>query len=59
MYITLDKRAYRVCVSFSIRTEYACVFYSVIYKLLASKSEGIRVQALKVLGYFLRHLSQK
>ncbi|XP_018416801.1 PREDICTED: lipopolysaccharide-responsive and beige-like anchor protein [Nanorana parkeri] len=29
----------------------------VVYKLLASKSEGIRVQALKVLGYFLKHLS--
>ncbi|XP_078078372.1 neurobeachin a isoform X4 [Mustelus asterias] len=28
----------------------------VIYKLLASKSESIRVQALKVLGYFLKHL---
>ncbi|RXM34315.1 Lipopolysaccharide-responsive and beige-like anchor protein [Acipenser ruthenus] len=28
----------------------------VIYKLLASKSEGIRVQALKVLCYFLMHL---
>ncbi|CAH2301148.1 lipopolysaccharide-responsive and beige-like anchor [Pelobates cultripes] len=31
----------------------------VVYKLLASKSEGIRVQALKVLGYFLKHLSPK
>ncbi|XP_043919368.1 lipopolysaccharide-responsive and beige-like anchor protein [Protopterus annectens] len=31
----------------------------VVYKLLASKTEGIRVQALKVLGYFLKHLSQK
>ncbi|XP_061626938.1 lipopolysaccharide-responsive and beige-like anchor protein isoform X5 [Phyllopteryx taeniolatus] len=31
----------------------------VIYKLLASKSEGIRVQTLKVLGYFLRHLTPK
>ncbi|XP_066518418.1 LOW QUALITY PROTEIN: lipopolysaccharide-responsive and beige-like anchor protein [Hoplias malabaricus] len=31
----------------------------VIYKLLASNSEGIRVQALKVLGYFLRHLPPK
>ncbi|XP_036439728.1 lipopolysaccharide-responsive and beige-like anchor protein isoform X2 [Colossoma macropomum] len=31
----------------------------VIYKLLASKSEGIRVQALKVMGYFLRHLPPK
>uniref|UniRef100_A0A667XMQ3 Neurobeachin n=1 Tax=Myripristis murdjan TaxID=586833 RepID=A0A667XMQ3_9TELE len=31
----------------------------VIYKLLASKSEGIRVQALKVLGYFLKHLPPK
>ncbi|MEQ2165133.1 hypothetical protein GOODEAATRI_013957, partial [Goodea atripinnis] len=28
----------------------------VICKLLASKSESIRVQALKVLGYFLKHL---
>uniref|UniRef100_A0A8C0VGB0 Neurobeachin n=1 Tax=Cyanistes caeruleus TaxID=156563 RepID=A0A8C0VGB0_CYACU len=28
----------------------------VIYKLLASKSESIWVQALKVLGYFLKHL---
>uniref|UniRef100_A0A8C2FSM1 Neurobeachin n=1 Tax=Cyprinus carpio TaxID=7962 RepID=A0A8C2FSM1_CYPCA len=31
----------------------------VIYKLLASKSESIRVQALKVLGYFLKHLGHK
>ncbi|XP_064200715.1 lipopolysaccharide-responsive and beige-like anchor protein isoform X48 [Anguilla rostrata] len=31
----------------------------VMYKLLASKSEGIRVQALKVVGYFLKHLSPK
>ncbi|XP_075716475.1 lipopolysaccharide-responsive and beige-like anchor protein isoform X1 [Rhinoderma darwinii] len=31
----------------------------VIYKLLASNSEGIRVQGLKVLGYFLKHLSPK
>ncbi|XP_069545364.1 lipopolysaccharide-responsive and beige-like anchor protein isoform X1 [Brachyistius frenatus] len=31
----------------------------VIYKLLASKSEGIRVQTLKVMGYFLKHLSPK
>ncbi|XP_029458549.1 neurobeachin isoform X2 [Rhinatrema bivittatum] len=31
----------------------------VIYKLLASKSENIRVQALKVLGYFLKHLGHK
>ncbi|KAM4585354.1 lipopolysaccharide-responsive and beige-like anchor protein isoform 3-T3 [Odontesthes bonariensis] len=31
----------------------------VIYKLLASKSEGIRVQALKVMGYFLKSLSPK
>ncbi|XP_034146946.1 lipopolysaccharide-responsive and beige-like anchor protein isoform X8 [Esox lucius] len=31
----------------------------VIYKLLASKSEGIRVQALKVMGYFLKHLPAK
>ncbi|KAJ8403599.1 hypothetical protein AAFF_G00349250 [Aldrovandia affinis] len=31
----------------------------VMYKLLASKSEGIRVQALKVLGYFLKHLVAK
>ncbi|XP_030643537.1 lipopolysaccharide-responsive and beige-like anchor protein [Chanos chanos] len=31
----------------------------VIFKLLASKSEGIRVQALKVLGYFLKHLPPK
>ncbi|KAM4053027.1 lipopolysaccharide-responsive and beige-like anchor protein isoform 2-T2 [Anomaloglossus baeobatrachus] len=31
----------------------------VIFKLLASKSEGIRVQGLKVLGYFLKHLSPK
>lgn len=40
------------------------VFFSlvnnrVIFKLLASKSEGIRVQALKVLGYFLKYLSPK
>uniref|UniRef100_A0A672PHL4 LPS responsive beige-like anchor protein n=1 Tax=Sinocyclocheilus grahami TaxID=75366 RepID=A0A672PHL4_SINGR len=31
----------------------------VIFKLLASKNEGIRVQALKVLGYFLKYLSPK
>lgn len=31
----------------------------VIYKLLASTSEGIRVQALKALGYFLKHLAPK
>ncbi|XP_056418795.1 lipopolysaccharide-responsive and beige-like anchor protein isoform X2 [Hyla sarda] len=31
----------------------------VVYKLLASKSEAIRVQALKVLGYFLKYLSPK
>ncbi|XP_072352179.1 lipopolysaccharide-responsive and beige-like anchor protein isoform X2 [Scyliorhinus torazame] len=31
----------------------------IIYKLLASKNEGIRVQALKVLGYFLKHLAPK
>ncbi|KAM9733236.1 neurobeachin isoform 4-T4 [Menidia menidia] len=31
----------------------------VIYKLLASKSEHIRVQSLKVLGYFLKHLGHK
>ncbi|XP_037353342.1 lipopolysaccharide-responsive and beige-like anchor protein isoform X2 [Talpa occidentalis] len=29
----------------------------VIYKLLASTSEGIRVQALKAMGYFLKHLA--
>ncbi|XP_036095670.1 lipopolysaccharide-responsive and beige-like anchor protein isoform X4 [Molossus molossus] len=31
----------------------------VIYKLLASTSEGIRVQALKAVGYFLKHLAPK
>uniref|UniRef100_A0A8C5DJA5 LPS-responsive vesicle trafficking, beach and anchor containing n=1 Tax=Gouania willdenowi TaxID=441366 RepID=A0A8C5DJA5_GOUWI len=31
----------------------------VIFKLLASKNEGIRVQTLKVLGYFLKHLPPK
>ncbi|KAM3623132.1 uncharacterized protein V6R79_007410 [Siganus canaliculatus] len=31
----------------------------VIYKLLASKSEGIRVQTLKVMGYFLKHMPPK
>ncbi|XP_041056464.1 lipopolysaccharide-responsive and beige-like anchor protein isoform X1 [Carcharodon carcharias] len=31
----------------------------IVYKLLASKNEGIRVQALKVLGYFLKHLAPK
>ncbi|XP_062243865.1 lipopolysaccharide-responsive and beige-like anchor protein isoform X2 [Platichthys flesus] len=31
----------------------------VVYKLVASKSEGIRVQALKVMGYFLKHLPPK
>ncbi|XP_053107967.1 lipopolysaccharide-responsive and beige-like anchor protein isoform X2 [Hemicordylus capensis] len=31
----------------------------VVYKLLASKSEGIRIQALKVMGYFLKHLAPK
>ncbi|XP_036372416.1 lipopolysaccharide-responsive and beige-like anchor protein [Megalops cyprinoides] len=30
-----------------------------IYKLLASKSEAVRVQALKVLGFFLKHLPPK
>ena len=34
-------------------------FFRVIYKLLASKSESIWVQALKVLGYFLKHLGHK
>ena len=38
-----------------------CVFVCsrVICKLLASQSESIRVQALKVLGYFLKHLGHK
>ncbi|KAM6971940.1 LOW QUALITY PROTEIN: lipopolysaccharide-responsive and beige-like anchor protein [Aplochiton taeniatus] len=31
----------------------------VIYKVLASNSEAIRVQALKVMGYFLKHLPSK
>uniref|UniRef100_A0A8D3C258 Neurobeachin n=1 Tax=Scophthalmus maximus TaxID=52904 RepID=A0A8D3C258_SCOMX len=31
----------------------------VIYKLMASKSESIQVQSLKVLGYFLKHLGHK
>uniref|UniRef100_A0A3Q2ZQD9 LPS-responsive vesicle trafficking, beach and anchor containing n=1 Tax=Kryptolebias marmoratus TaxID=37003 RepID=A0A3Q2ZQD9_KRYMA len=31
----------------------------VIYKLLASQNEGIRVQTLKVLGYFLKNLLPK
>ncbi|NXK42076.1 LRBA protein, partial [Piprites chloris] len=31
----------------------------VVYKLLASQTEGIRVQALKVMGYFLKHLAPK
>uniref|UniRef100_A0A8C6LYV1 Neurobeachin n=1 Tax=Nothobranchius furzeri TaxID=105023 RepID=A0A8C6LYV1_NOTFU len=31
----------------------------VIYKLLASTNEGVRVQALKVLGYFLKSLPPK
>ncbi|XP_057581685.1 lipopolysaccharide-responsive and beige-like anchor protein isoform X2 [Hippopotamus amphibius kiboko] len=31
----------------------------VVYKLMASKSEGIRVQALKAMGYFLKHLAPK
>lgn len=35
------------------------LFCRVICKLLASKSESIRVQALKVLGYFLKHLGHK
>lgn len=35
------------------------LFLSVIYKLLASTSEGIRVQTLKVMGYFLKHLPPK
>lgn len=39
---------------------YVHVFFRrVIYKLLASKSEGIRVQTLKVMGYFLKHLPPK
>ncbi|KAJ8281129.1 hypothetical protein GJAV_G00063860 [Gymnothorax javanicus] len=36
-----------------------CNGIRVIYKLLASKDEGVRVQALKVLGYFLKHLPPK
>ena len=36
-----------------------CSFFSVIYKLLASKDEAVRVQALKVLGYFLKYLPPK
>lgn len=31
----------------------------VMYKLMASTSEGIRVQALKAMGYFLKHLAPK
>ncbi|XP_055077240.1 lipopolysaccharide-responsive and beige-like anchor protein isoform X3 [Periophthalmus magnuspinnatus] len=31
----------------------------VIFKLLASKSEPIRVQSLKVLGYFVKHMPPK
>uniref|UniRef100_A0A8C9V1S1 LPS-responsive vesicle trafficking, beach and anchor containing n=1 Tax=Scleropages formosus TaxID=113540 RepID=A0A8C9V1S1_SCLFO len=31
----------------------------IVYKLLASESEGIRVQAIKVLGYFLTSLAPK
>ncbi|XP_062872343.1 neurobeachin isoform X2 [Trichomycterus rosablanca] len=31
----------------------------VVFKLLTSKSESIRVQALKVLAYFLKHLGHK
>nr|XP_061811916.1 neurobeachin-like [Nerophis lumbriciformis] len=31
----------------------------VIYKLVASKSENIQVQSLKVLAYFLKHLGHK
>ncbi|XP_037533810.1 neurobeachin [Nematolebias whitei] len=31
----------------------------VVYKLLASKSENICVQSLKILGYFLKHLGHK
>ncbi|KAJ7995690.1 hypothetical protein DPEC_G00247190 [Dallia pectoralis] len=31
----------------------------VVYKLLASKTESIRVQSLKVLAYFLKHLGHK
>nr|XP_020468753.1 neurobeachin-like isoform X1 [Monopterus albus] len=31
----------------------------VIYKLMSSKNESIRVQSLKVLGYFLKHLGHK
>lgn len=33
--------------------------FSVMYKLMASTSEGIRVQALKAMGYFLKHLAPK
>lgn len=42
-----------------IRTAVCLTCYRVICKLLASKSESIRVQALKVLGYFLKHLGHK
>lgn len=44
-----------LCVLFMLML---CLF-RVVYKLLASKSESIRVQALKVLGYFLKHLGHK
>lgn len=43
---------------FAVANFYSC-FSRLIYKLLASKSENIRVQSLKVLGYFLKHLGHK
>uniref|UniRef100_A0A674J7E7 Neurobeachin n=1 Tax=Terrapene triunguis TaxID=2587831 RepID=A0A674J7E7_9SAUR len=43
----------------SLRAFMLLFLKQVIYKLLASKSESIWVQALKVLGYFLKHLGHK
>lgn len=40
-------------------SNFISLLFRVVYKLLASKSESIRVQALKVLAYFLKHLGHK
>lgn len=49
---------FNICRSLKNHLIYFYIF-RVIYKLLASKSESIWVQALKVLGYFLKHLGHK
>lgn len=50
---------FRFTVSSELCIHCISLFLSVIYKLLGSTSEGIRVQTLKVMGYFLKHLPPK